>query len=249
MDDEGSEHLFQEDHTSIEGSISNLLEIEVAAEDFYENVATDADFVNSMCAFLLNLGKRGTDSRTRPWLASGDTTPHGTNAPNPATRKYQFKHSGKSRIRLAVKPDEKECLATWVTVGNLTTWTLWDSGSTTTGITPAFAELAKIKVDTLEDLHMLQLGTVGSQSIIKYGVDVLITVAGAKDTTYINITNFDRYDMIIGTPWMQKHNVILDFAANRVVINGCPIPAIKIVNKDLDPRSCYHQVMDKHKPE
>jgi hypothetical protein len=132
---------------------------------------------------------------------------------------------------------------------NLATWTLWDSGSTTTGITHAFAELAKIKVDMLEDPHMLQLGTVGSRSIIKYGADAAIAVANVRDTAYVDIANFDRFDMIIGTPWMQKHNILLDFAANRVVVNGCPIPTIKMANKDLDPRSRRHCITDKHKTE
>jgi hypothetical protein len=106
-------------------------------------------------------------------------------------KKYRFKHSGKSRICPAVRPDDKECLATWVTVADLAAWTLWDSGSTTMGITPAFAELAKIRVDTLEDPHVLQLGMVGSCSMIKYGVDTTISVANVKDTTYVDITNFD----------------------------------------------------------
>ncbi len=61
-----------------------------------------------------------------------------------------------------VSQEEKECLATWVKVRDLEAWTLWDSESTTSGITSAFEELAKIKVDTLEDPHILQLGTVGS---------------------------------------------------------------------------------------
>jgi hypothetical protein len=79
-----------------------------------------------------------------------------------------------------------------------------DSGSTITGITPAFTELVKVKVDTLQDPHVLQLGTVGSRSIIKYGADILVTVANVKTTSYMDIANFDRYDMIIGTPWMRK---------------------------------------------
>jgi hypothetical protein len=67
------------------------------------------------------------------------------------------------------------------------------------GITLAFAELAKIKLDTLDDPHMLQLGTVGSQSIIKYGLDIFIPVANVKDTSYVDIANFDYYNMIIDT--------------------------------------------------
>ncbi|KAG6881892.1 hypothetical protein C0995_016735, partial [Termitomyces sp. Mi166 len=33
-------------------------------------------------------------------------------------------------------PQEKECLVTYVEVNGHPAWTLWDSGSTTTGITP-----------------------------------------------------------------------------------------------------------------
>jgi hypothetical protein len=138
---------------------------------------------------------------------------------------------------LLVTPDDKECLATWVTIRDLAAWTLWDSGSTTTGITPVFAEIAKVKVDTLEDPHVLQLGTMGSRSIIKYGADVPVKVANVSATSYVDIANFDRYDMIIGTPWMRKHKVVLDFITNRVIVDGTSIPAIKVKQKDLDPRS------------
>jgi hypothetical protein len=116
---------------------------------------------------------------------------------------------------------------------------LWDSGSTTMEITPSFAELANAKVDTLEDPHVLQLETVGSWSIIKYGADVEIWVADIKTTLYVDIANFDRYDMIMGTPWMRRNKVLLDFNMNCVIFNGKPIPAIKVMERDLDP--CAHR--------
>jgi len=76
-------------------------------------------------------------------------------------RRFRIRSSGKTRERPLVKSEDKECLATWTQVGGLRAWTLWDSGSTTSGITPQYAELAKIVVDTLADPHILQLGTVG----------------------------------------------------------------------------------------
>jgi hypothetical protein len=152
-------------------------------------------------------------------------------------KKYQFQHSGKTRLCPVIPPDEKECLATWVTIGDLQAWILWDSGSTTMGITLSFAELANVKVDTLKDPHVLQLGTVGSRSIIKYGADVEIRVADIKTTSYVEIANFDHYDMIMGTPWMRRNKVLLDFNTNCVIINGKPILAIKVMERDLDPRA------------
>jgi len=77
-------------------------------------------------------------------------------------QRYPIQSSGKTRERPQVRPEDKECLATWTKVGGLRAWTLWDSSSTTSRITPQYAKLAKIIVDTLEDLHVLQLGTVGS---------------------------------------------------------------------------------------
>jgi hypothetical protein len=38
-----------------------------------------------------------------------------------------------------------------------------------------------------------------------------VTVLGAKGPIYMDIANFDRYDMIIGTPYMRHNKVQLDF--------------------------------------
>ncbi|KAG6885745.1 hypothetical protein C0995_009080 [Termitomyces sp. Mi166 len=49
-------------------------------------------------------------------------------------------------------PQEKECLVTYVEVNRYPAWTLWDSGSTTTGITPQFAHVNAIHIHLVEDL-------------------------------------------------------------------------------------------------
>ena len=68
-------------------------------------------------------------------------------------------------------------------------------------------------------------------------------------TSYVDIANFDRYDMIMGTPWMRRHKVLLDFDTNRVIISGVPIQAIKVIAKDLDPRLRRHCTTDRHQGE
>ncbi|KAG6882186.1 hypothetical protein C0995_015512, partial [Termitomyces sp. Mi166 len=60
---------------------------------------------------------------------------------------------------------EKECLVTYVEVNGHPAWTLWDSGSTTMGITPQFAHVNAIRVHELSEPLMLQLGTVGSHTM------------------------------------------------------------------------------------
>ena len=162
-------------------------------------------------------------------------------------RRFRIRSSGKTRERPLVKPEDKECLATWTQVGGLRAWTLWDSGSTTSGITPQYAELAKIIVDTLADPHILQLGTVGSRSIIKFGADISMSIGGRSFPSYVDVANFDRYDMIIGTPFLRKNNVLLDFKDNRIIINDMAVPAVKVLMKEGDPRIRRHRIVDKKK--
>ena len=88
---------------------------------------------------------------------------------------------------------------------------LWDSSSTTTGITPAYAHIASITLNLLEEPQVLQLGTVGSRSIVKYGAEVKLDLPGVTKETYVDVANFDQYDMIIGTPFMWENKVILNF--------------------------------------
>ncbi|KAF9440766.1 hypothetical protein P691DRAFT_686537, partial [Macrolepiota fuliginosa MF-IS2] len=114
-----------------------------------------------------------------------------------------------------VSPEEKQCLATLVNVNSINTWTLWDSDSTTMGITPQFAQVVNIKVNKLMDPHMLQLGMVGSRSSVKFGAIVEIDIGTTHTRTYVDIANFDCYNMIIGTPFMHNHNVVLDLAKNK----------------------------------
>jgi hypothetical protein len=51
---------------------------------------------------------------------------------------------------------------------------------------------------------------------------------------YVDIANFDRYEMIIGTPFMRRNKVLLDFDKNEVVVRGKRIPAVTVSSKDLD---------------
>uniref|UniRef100_A0A8H8CD88 CCHC-type domain-containing protein n=1 Tax=Psilocybe cubensis TaxID=181762 RepID=A0A8H8CD88_PSICU len=159
-------------------------------------------------------------------------------------RKVKLRTSRKERMRPTVKPEDKECLVTYVNVAGMDAWTLWDSGSTTSGLTPSFAQIADISVDTLIDPHILQLGTTGSRSSIKYGADVQVNIGNTSTSTYLDIINIDRYDMIIGTPFMRKHKVILDFDKSVVRINGMTLPAIR-VPRDTDGRLRRQRMTDK----
>ncbi|KAG6882471.1 hypothetical protein C0995_014568, partial [Termitomyces sp. Mi166 len=94
-------------------------------------------------------------------------------------------------------PQEKECLVTYMEVNGHPAWTLWDSGSTTTGIMPQFVHVNTIHIHELTEPLMLQLGTVGSRAVVQFGMEVKIKMLGHLTKEYVDIANFDCYDMII----------------------------------------------------
>ena len=38
--------------------------------------------------------------------------------------------------------------------------------------------------------------------------------------TYLDIANLDKYDTILGTPFLSKHGISLDFEHKEIIIHG-----------------------------
>ena len=87
----------------------------------------------------------------------------------------------------------------------------------------------------------------GSQATVNYGADIRLEAPGISANTYVDIANFDRYDMIIGTPFMHKNKVILDFENKQVIVNSKPTPAVKILLDDSDRWLRRYRSVDKCK--
>jgi len=119
--------------------------------------------------------------------------------------------SKESHPRPTVPQGMKECLAMLIDIAGHQAWTLLDSRSTTTGITPSFIDVAKIKIFLLSNPHILQLGTVGSRAAVNFGTYVHISMHGMLHEEYINMANFDHYNMIIGMLFMHARKVVLNF--------------------------------------
>jgi hypothetical protein len=102
------------------------------------------------------------------------------------------------------------------------------------GITPMFAQVADVPVFLLLDPHVLQLGTIRSCSIVNYGTDIEVITPRMKGMIYMDIANFDHYNMIISTPYMRANKVHLDFENNQVIVNGVAPAATKVILADTD---------------
>jgi len=125
-------------------------------------------------------------------------------------------------------------MAALVKVNGLEAYALVDSGSTTVSVTHDFARVAKLNVMELDNPVPLQLGTVGSRSMINFGVKTCLELGPMhEDDAYLDVVNIDRYDMIIGTPFMRRHGLVLDFEQNTLSIRGEIIPTLMSGQEDL----------------
>ncbi|KAJ7079351.1 hypothetical protein C8R44DRAFT_536162, partial [Mycena epipterygia] len=107
-------------------------------------------------------------------------------------------------------------LSALLSIGNSMAYMLFDSGSNTDSITPEYAHATDSPRIKLEEQITLQLGCVGSRSKISYGTRAPIDFGGIKGHLYMDQVNLDRYDGIIGTPFMNRHGLILDFGRQEV---------------------------------
>ncbi|KAF8240098.1 hypothetical protein L208DRAFT_1220280, partial [Tricholoma matsutake] len=99
---------------------------------------------------------------------------------------------------------------------NLEAYVLLDSSCTTNSILPEFAMSANLKAHELEEPVPLQLGTVGSHSKINFRLFTDFEIGGVVNTHYFDVVNINRYDAILGTMFMRKHSIVLDFECDEV---------------------------------
>lgn len=125
-DDERSDAVTEQEAQS-DGS--NYTNVEVNVGSWYEsedpgtNESDDQDFLGALSV--------------APSIKNNDKTEEAR------FRKIMLKKNSGSIMRPQVNQRDKQCLATVVTVNGMGAWALWDSGSTTTGLTPTFAQIAK----------------------------------------------------------------------------------------------------------
>ena len=125
-------------------------------------------------------------------------------------------------------------MAALVKVNGLEAYTFLDTGSMAVSITHDFAHVAKLNVMQLGNPVPLQLGTVGSRSMINYRATAWLELGPAcEDDAYLDIINLDRYDMIISITFMCKHGLVLDFDQNVLSAWGTLVPTLTKGQEDL----------------
>ncbi|KAF9261869.1 hypothetical protein L218DRAFT_868850, partial [Marasmius fiardii PR-910] len=121
-------------------------------------------------------------------------------------------------------------LAAWIELNGVKAFTLFDSGSMADTVSPDFTRAAKMQIYRLENPVTFQLGTKGSHSHVTYRCTTSYGISLLKETIkhcdYFDIANVDRYDAVVGTVFMHRHSIILDFKENVIKMNNSVVPTL-----------------------
>ncbi|KAI0037554.1 hypothetical protein FA95DRAFT_1460080, partial [Auriscalpium vulgare] len=116
-------------------------------------------------------------------------------------------------------------------IGGADMYVLFDSGSTTNGISHEAAHVAKLDVFQLKEPMTLQLGCVGSRSRVNFGTHAAVFVQGNKLPCFFDIVNIEHYDVILGTPFLKEYKAVLDFEHNAVTLGTMVIKALTLTEE------------------
>ncbi|VDC04643.1 unnamed protein product [Peniophora sp. CBMAI 1063] len=146
--------------------------------------------------------------------------------PSPSQNRTRPKDA-KSIQRPRPSPNAMMCMTTYGEVNGVQALILFDSGSTCDSITPSLAAAAKVKTVALDPPFTLQLGCIGSRSKVNWGATHSLTLGYQTfPSVYSDIVNTAGYDMILGTPFMHDHKVVLDFKRGVIEIDGQDLKAL-----------------------
>jgi hypothetical protein len=130
--------------------------------------------------------------------------------------------------------DDNFCLTAYVEINGHKAFALFDSGCTTDSCSPDFARVSGMKVFPIETTITLQLGTAGSRSKINYGTNTSVKYGTLQSEEYLDVINLDRFDAIIGTKYMRKHGISLDFAQNVIRIRNKIAPTLSAMEETAE---------------
>jgi hypothetical protein len=94
---------------------------------------------------------------------------------------------------------------------------LLDSGSQEVLLSTEFTCAMGMKTFALEQPIALQLACISSRSMINYGTNTAIKFGCEQYDKYFDVANIEYYDAILGTPFLRKLGVTMEFSGPGAV--------------------------------
>ena len=131
---------------------------------------------------------------------------------------YDHRARIKERSKPLRKCNDNQSISVFWEIGGVKAHCLIDSGCEGIMISPSSIRAAKIKPFLLDKPIGIPLAVTGSKSIINYGANAIIKYNEKESKEYFDIVNIDYYGAILGTPFLRKHEVVIDFMNNCLKI-------------------------------
>ena len=136
-----------------------------------------------------------------------------------------------------IAPEMHRCATIKMKVNRCKVYIMIDTGSTGNFMSPAFAKVTGMKVFPLEQQLTLQLGCIGSRSKITHGGKTHIKLGSGTSEIYFDVANINRYNCIIGIPFLREQQAVLNFTNQKVQIGNNTITLLKEVILDVRLRN------------
>ncbi|KAF8626391.1 hypothetical protein AX15_004889 [Amanita polypyramis BW_CC] len=139
-----------------------------------------------------------------------------TNSEPVAYRQRATKDFGPLKIQDGPKRDFKRLgvIEGYMRINGHRAHVLLDGGSTLDMISANFASVLALEMFQLKKPIKLQMATSGSRSSINHGARAELQVGEFKQMRYFDVVNLDRYNIILGTPFLKEHKIILNYAGH-----------------------------------
>jgi Aspartyl protease len=112
---------------------------------------------------------------------------------------------------------------------------LLDSGGEGIMISPECTHATGMKTFALEQPITLQLVCVGSHSTINYDTHAIIKFGDCDIEEYFDIMNIEYYNVILGTPFLRRMGICLDFNGPGPIMIGTTVVPINQEHLDDVP--------------
>jgi hypothetical protein len=102
-------------------------------------------------------------------------------------------------------------------------WTLIDSGATNNFMNPRFKENRQVRTNPLPfTVPVAGLdGEVLSGGVSEETILLPMSVYGHPELIKFNVLETGDYDIVLGIPWLRKHNPSIDWQSGRITFNRC----------------------------
>jgi hypothetical protein len=97
---------------------------------------------------------------------------------------------------------------------------LIDTGSLADFMSSTLADQLKIKWITLEKPLTIQLAVQGSGSKVNFGAKAVMSYQHIKEDRFFDIINLQDYDLILGTPFLFQHQVLVGLNPPHIIIGS-----------------------------